>query len=125
MVSQRIEDAIQAAFIRWVRLNEKREPRLKVLFAVPNGSYRLKKTAALLKMQGLLPGIPDLVLPVPISPYCGLMIEFKRPKTITSKKGYVRRHQKELHIVLRQYGWRVDVCYTMQEAIDVVTEYLK
>jgi hypothetical protein len=52
------EARIQADVLEWLNAVA---PEL-IVFHVPNGGYRSKAEAARLKWQGVLPGVPDLVL---------------------------------------------------------------
>ena len=40
-----------------------REPEWKLIFSIPNGGFRSKRTGARLKRQGMKAGIPDVYLP--------------------------------------------------------------
>jgi hypothetical protein len=116
----RYEHAIQAAFITWCHLNEKTiMPQLALGFAVPNGGKRSAKTAALLKAEGVRPGVPDWMLPVPNCGFSGLAIEFKRPgkKTTTPQNNYIDK------LVL--VGWLVVICTCQLAAARTVIDYLK
>lgn len=48
-----------------------------LIYHVPNGGHRLKSVAVKLKQQGVVAGIPDLVLTMARGGYFGLYIEFK------------------------------------------------
>ena len=90
------------------------------LFAIPNGGLRDVITASKLKAEGLRPGIPDLMLAAPALPdYCGLYIEMKRAKGSTSEE------QQDVIKYLRSVGYRCEVCWSAEEAIHVITDYLK
>ena len=71
----------QCALIEWVRLNEHIEPRLRLLFAVPNGGRRSMWEGKRFKAEGVVAGVPDLCLPAASAGhlYCALMIEMKAP----------------------------------------------
>lgn len=56
---QSSEHMEQVGFVRWVR---DRYPGLLV-FSIPNGGYRYITTAKMLKAEGLVSGIPDLMIP--------------------------------------------------------------
>jgi len=106
-----LESAEQAAFIKWCRLSEKKYPGLKNIFAIPNGEKRDKATAGKLKAQGVLPGVCDLFLPVPLKPpfwsdfwYHGLYIEMKRIKGSRTPK-----EQKEFMADMIEMGYKVVV----------------
>ena len=49
-----------------------------LVFAIPNGGARLKQEAVRLKAEGVLAGVPDLLVPEPRGPYHGLFVEMKR-----------------------------------------------
>jgi len=81
-----------------------------------------------LKLQGLSPGVPDIIIPVPNrvrwvddgSCYHGLAIEIKRVSG-----GVVSPAQKEWIEKLRESGWKADVCRGVDEAIKVSCEYFE
>lgn len=49
-----------------------------LIFAVPNGGLRDPRVAAGLKAEGVLAGVPDLVVAEPRGSYHGLYVEMKR-----------------------------------------------
>lgn len=93
-------------------------PELALLFAIPNGGKRNAAEAAHLKRQGVKAGVPDLCLAVPRGEYHGLYIELKvgKNKPTDNQLGWLR--------LLRQYGYAVAVCYSAEEAKDVIDKYL-
>lgn len=119
-MQKRSEASEQAAVIQWARLMSRRkgyEP-LALLHHIPNGGSRHPAEAAHLKAQGTLSGIPDLCLPVPSGPYHALYIEMKYGKNRLTE------NQKERISQLRAFGNAVAVCYSAQEAIDVISRYI-
>jgi hypothetical protein len=72
-----------------------------------------------MKKQGLEPGVPDIDVPVKRFPYGGLRIEMKR-----QKGGHVSDEQKLFHKLLRQQGYRVEVCKGWREAVEITKNYL-
>lgn len=112
------EHAEQVSLMRMVRLHEPRFPALKLLFAVGNGGHRHKATAARMKMEGIRPGVPDLMLPFPAGEFHGLAIELK------SRSGYPSREQKDWIERLRANGYRAEVCRGWEQAWGVLCEYL-
>lgn len=113
------EHQIQSGFFQWVRLAEKTDWRLKLLFAVPNGGLRSAKTAGMLWAEGVRAGVPDTMLPVPAGPFCGLAIEFKKPGKTTSDK------QDDYIDLLIDAGWMVVICTDAEAAIRTVQDYLR
>lgn len=73
-----LEAVHQEQLIRTAALHERQYPALKHLFAVPNGGYRHKATAAAMQRQGVRRGVPDLCLPLPRGQYTGWWCEMKR-----------------------------------------------
>lgn len=114
------ESKIQSAFIAWVRRAERTDWRLRTLFSVPNGGKRGARTAAMMRLEGQRPGMPDTMLPIRSGEYIGLAIEFKRPNG-----GVASTLQKEMMELLTQAGWRVVIHTDVAEAVDEVKNYLK
>ena len=91
--------------------------RLRVpYFAVPNGGSRRTVEAAALKRQGVVPGVPDLILPGPDARWRCLALEMKR-----AQGGYLSPEQVEMHQWLQACGWRVLVCYGCDDAVRQLT----
>ncbi len=78
---QNIEHNEQCAVIKWWHWQCKilGFPE-QLLFAIPNGGARSRITGAILKEEGVRPGIPDLFLAIPNSHYHGLFVEMKKPR---------------------------------------------
>ena len=114
----RSEDTEQMAVITWARWEESTYPELKMLYHVPNGGSRNKVEAAKFKKMGVRAGVPDLVLPVPKGIYSGLFIEMKYDK------GRLQESQKEYLLKATMYGHCCYVCYSAEDAIGIIKEYL-
>ncbi len=91
----------------------------KLSFAIPNGGRRDLFEAITLRKQGVSPGVPDLFMAIPVDYYSGLFIEFKfgRNKPTVTQQAFIER--------LRDVGYRVEVCFSFEEAKSVVLDYLK
>jgi hypothetical protein len=114
------EHQIQSAFIDWVRLAEKQDDRLSLLFAVPNGGKRDGFAAFNLKKEGVKAGVPDIIFPLKTDAFNGLAIEFKRPKNSRTSEA-----QKDYMALLEKYGWCVvKKCTDAETAIRIVKDYL-
>lgn len=118
------EHDAQVEVVNWVRSMQDVYPALRLFHAIPNGGYRSKKTAALMKAEGSLSGVPDLYLPVPRwwadgSVSHGLYIEMK------AAKGRLSDNQKEIITLLREQGYRVEVCFSVEEAKAAIIRYLE
>ena len=89
-------------------------------FAIPNGGKRDKREAAKLKCEGVLPGVPDLMVALAKPPYHGLFIEMKR-----SDGGSVSKEQKAVHEKLRKEGYHTVVAYGVEDAYSAFLDYVK
>ena len=102
-----------------VRLLEKRFPELELLMHIPNGEKRDKRTAAKLKRMLVRPGVPDFCLPLARGGHSSLWIELK------DKGGRLSKEQKEMHERLRGRGALVAVCYSGEEVLREIFNYLQ
>jgi len=102
-----------------------------LMFAIPNGAFRHKKTARDLKAEGVKSGVPDMFFPIPNKFYNGLFIELKkRPKTLMNGKksfsGIVTSDNQKIWMQeLEHRNYKAVVCYGSDEAIEVIDNYLK
>ena len=117
-VKLKTEDTEQQAVIQWARMTAGCWPELKLLHHIPNGGSRNKREAAKLKRMGVLAGVPDLHLPVARSGYNGLYIEMKYGD------GRLLASQKEFLIRAAHFNNYCAVCYTAEDAIAVLQNYL-
>ena len=104
MVDKRTEHVEQRELVQWVR---QMTPYL--IYAIPNGGSRGRSQGATLKAEGVLAGMPDLHIPE-----LRLWIEMK------ASGGVVSPVQRAIHKQLQRFD-SVVVCFSTQEAIDVVT----
>lgn len=132
------EAQIQAQLIKWWELAHKGlgVADRRLLIMVPNGAYLgsgTKQTkrgpvslAAIrfagLKRQGFVQGAPDLFLSVcriHNRQFCGGMyLEMKKPG------GRCSPEQREMHALLRNVGYQVNVAYGFDEAVNHIVDYL-
>lgn len=111
-----LEHQLQCRVIRWFRLAHR--DMVHNLFAVPNGGYRTKTTAALLKAEGQLAGVADLIL-LKRKGRCGaLLLEAK------VKGNYQSETQREWQKRIEADGYIYKVFRTLEEFIKIVEEYL-
>lgn len=108
-----------AMLMRAVLGAEHRWPELRLFHAIPNGGHRSRRTAGLLKAEGVRPGVPDYHLPVPRGGYVGLWIELKR-----TDGGRVSPEQREWLAHLQAQGHCAVVCRGWEAAWAEVQNYL-
>ena len=109
----------QSSLITWCDNNASRLPKLDDIFAIPNGGKRDVATGAILKKEGVRPGVPDMFLPVAIGGYYGLFIELKR------RDGSGRRSAAQIKKVddLNHSGYRAVFCDGALEASKEIEFY--
>ena len=112
------EHAEQAAVIKWAKQLENAHPELKLLFAIPNGELRKKRTANKLRAEGAKAGVPDLFLPVARKGVHGLFIEMKYGNNKPSAE------QMEWMNRLEGQEYAVFVCWSFDAARKVIEDYL-
>jgi hypothetical protein len=137
------EHTHQVQVILWANLMAKRKyPMLRWIYAVPNGGNRHIVTARKLKAEGVKSGVPDLCLPYPKrgrvpmdasgedcfdtiygDPFyfcCGLYIEMKT----RTPMGKISKDQEEWIDYLKGVGYKVVACWSADEAIQAIEDYL-
>ena len=112
-----VESKIQIACVNWFRY--KYPQYKKILFSVPNGGARNSITGAILKMEGALSGVSDLILLKPNRFYGCLCIEMKQPK------GRQQESPKEWQKAVESVGNKYVVCRSLDEFMNAVEDYLK
>lgn len=117
--AMRSEDTEQINVVSWANWNANRYPELRWLFHVPNGGSRNKQEAVKFKQMGIKAGVSDLCLPYPKGIYCGLFIEMKYGNNRQQDT------QKEFLAAMATAGHFVATCYSAEEAIKVLEEYLE
>ena len=104
------EHVEQSLFVQWFRRSY---PNV-LIFAIPNGGARSRATAGRLKVEGVVPGIPDL-----FCPEWHLWIEMKRVKG-----GALSAEQKGMIEYLRGVGYHVIVGKGAEDAKAQILEFL-
>lgn len=89
------------------------------VYHVPNGGKRSKTEAARFKRQGVKPGVPDLVLPVPRHGFHGLYIEMKygRNKASSEQSWWLEQ--------LTAQGYMCVLCVGADAAIRTICDYMR
>ena len=113
------EHQLQTACFQWFNLQY---PEFRgLLFAVPNGGGRSRIEAALLKAEGVVAGVADMLLLVPSKGYAGLCIEFKA----ATKAAHQSEAQKNWERLINKYGaYKYTVVRTFEEFRTLMYNYL-
>ncbi|WMJ23475.1 VRR-NUC domain-containing protein [Paludicola sp. MB14-C6] len=118
-IGQPLEGAEQQALFQWSVWMSHQYPELELLYHTPNEGKRSKSQGAKLVREGLKKGVPDIHLPVPSGRFVSLYIEMKRKGQAPTKDQLDWIEKLQLH------GNAARVCYSCDEAIDVIMKYLK
>lgn len=129
------EDGHQAALFCWAADNVGKYPPLKWLHAIPNGGSRHIAEATKMVAAGSRSGVWDVFLPYPVRQpyyisvpdggYHGIYIEMKKPNRRTHKDGGLSKEQLEFGRYAEAMGYFCAVCYTWEEARDILIRYLE
>lgn len=110
------ESQLQRNCVKWFRLQY---PELSLLlFAVPNGSKRDAITASILKAEGVVSGVSDLILLVPNADYHALCIEMKFGTNNPTD------NQKSWGKAAEKYGNKYAVVRSFEQFRQAVNDYL-
>lgn len=113
------EHQLQAACFQWFNLQY---PEFRgLLFAVPNGGGRSRIEAALLKAEGVVAGVADMLLLVPSMGYAGLCIEFKAA-TKTARQSEAQKNWERL--INKHGAYKYTVVRTFEEFRTLMYNYL-
>lgn len=112
------EHETQTAFMQYVRYREADMPELQWLHAVPNGGARDAVTGARMKSEGTRKGIWDISWPFPRGSYKGMYLEFKHGRNKLTPE------QQAFGEFVRAQGYKTDVAYTVERAIEILEEYI-
>jgi hypothetical protein len=93
-----------------------------LIYHVPNGGHRHKAVAAKLKQQGVVAGIPDLVLTMARGGFFGLYIEFK---ATPPNDAAISASQHERIRKLNDQGYLAVVCRGHFDAMEQIRAYLR
>jgi len=109
----------QVALFTWAKLQEKAIPELALLFAIPNGGKRDKRTAARLKAEGVKAGVSDTFLAVARARYHGLFIELK------AEGGRPTQSQIDWARAVTAQGYCACFCHGAEQAKKAILTYLR
>lgn len=109
----------QCALFAWSALQCEVYPPLRLMFATLNGAAMHPATAAKMRRAGMVKGVPDVWLPWPVGDYAGLVFEMKVGRNTCTDE------QKYFLSTLADCGWRTGVCYSADDAIRLVVDYLE
>lgn len=113
------EEVEQITLFSWAEFAKNKYPELDLMYHVPNEGKRSAAMGARLKAEGLKAGVPDVCLPTAHGGYIGLYIEMKvKPNKPTEQ-------QKQWLRDLRGAGHFTAVCYSWEEAKNLIEEYIR
>lgn len=115
---QQSEASLQVAIVTRSLALATAHPSVLLLHAIPNGDWRGWGTGVKLKAQGVIPGIPDLCMPVARGGYHGFYMELKK------SGGHVSDAQWEVMEALHKERYFVRICNHLGTALEIIENYL-
>lgn len=107
--------------VAFFEILKKKYPQLReVSFAIPNGGSRNKVEAVNLKLEGVTPGMLDVMVAWPVYPSHGLFLEFKNMK----RDAKPSPEQIQKLSVLRTAGYIALVVHGVEQALEALEMYL-
>ena len=116
IMARHLESRIQQSCVTWFRYQYSNIARL--LFAVPNGGSRNRIEASIMKGEGVVAGVSDMVLLIPSNGYSSLCIEFK------IEKGKQTDLQKSWQELAESKGNKYVICRSFDEFREIIQDYL-
>ncbi len=110
------ESIIQQNCVKWFRLQYPKLARL--LFAVPNGGARRPIEGKIMKAEGTLAGVSDLILLYPSKGFHALCIEMK------TEKGRQQPSQKLFQRAVEEMSYKYVICRSFEGFMDEIGGYL-
>ena len=109
------ESRLQQACIKWVRYQY---PDL-IIYAIPNGGKRNAVTGAILKAEGVLAGVADLVVAKATKDHHGLYIEMK------TAKGQQAPSQRAFEQAVTREGYRYELSRSFEQFVTIIRTFLQ
>ncbi len=110
------ESFLQERCVNWFRVEYPEYKQL--LFSVPNGGFRTNKIGAVMKKEGMMKGVSDLLLLVPKDKFHGMAIEIK----VEGRK--LSKEQMEWAIEINNLGYHYEVARTFEAFKTMISDYL-
>ena len=104
---------MQIELVEWL----KHEYPSALFTIAPSGMKLPISVAVKLKRMGYKAGTPDIMIFEPARLFHGLFIELK------TAKGVVSKHQKDYLVALRQRDYKAEVCWSVDEAKEMIKDY--
>lgn len=109
------EHQVQSAFFDLVRW---KYPRCELIYAVPNGGFRHKRTAMKLKREGVKAGVWDVSVDIPADNIHGMKIEFKVGKKLLTEE------QHKMQNAYMKIGYFCTIEFDAEKALKSLDDYL-
>lgn len=119
-MSELTEQQIQNRVIKWANRKPYNGRVLgDYISHPPLGGRRGSKAGAMMRHSGAKKGYPDLIVDIPSGEYHGLRIEIKK-----LEGGRVSDEQELCMEILREQGYKAEVCCGYDAVINEIKDYL-
>lgn len=113
------EHELQVAIVTRALALAAKFPEIHLLHAVPNGDYRGWGVGKKLQAEGVIPGVPDICMPVARGLFHGFYLELKRAGEKPTPE------QWEFMEALHHQGYFVRVTNHLGTALETIENYLE
>ena len=123
-----LESQTQISCVRWFRNTYPEYADL--LFSVPNGGQRSATEASIMRAEGIVPGVSDLILMMPVGGYHAICIEMKRITYLwengkeKARKGRQSKDQKKWQKLVNEQGYGYFIIYTREQFEELIEGFL-
>lgn len=111
------ESKLQQTCVAWFRLQYPRYAEL--LVSIPNGGARNVVTGRILKLEGVVAGVADLMLPIANKHHNNLFIEMK------TEKGRQSPSQRAWQEKTESVGNKYVICRSLDDFMKTINDYLR
>ncbi len=116
-----VEKREQDAVVEWFHLQYPKE----LIVKIPNDLVRGVVNASINKRNGLVGGMPDLMICATRCGFGAMFVEMKRGKSLSKRAGKVAGNQKRIIELLTEKGYHCVVAYGFDEAMYAISLYMQ
>ena len=114
------EWADQNALVEWFYLQYPKE----LIIKIPNDLVRGPLQAVFNQRNGMVAGVPDLLVAATRCNFGGMFLEMKRAKAPGKRAGRVSESQQRIMELLRTKGYHCVVAHGFESAVNAIKSYM-
>ena len=120
-LNQRVSEwTDQNNVIEWFYLQYPKE----LIIKIPNDLIRSPLQGVFNRRNGLVAGVPDLLVAAIRCSFGAMFLEMKRAKAVGKRRGYISENQQKIMELLRAKGYHCVVAYGFEDAANAIKSYM-